>query len=66
MYAGVYLRFSQLQAYKHDRDPDAFRFPADSHRHLHEGMDLRKTIDPSRSFDARPSHPFRQETNGLA
>jgi hypothetical protein len=49
VYAGVYLLFSQLHAYKHDRDPDAFRFPADTHQHLHEDMELSQPLDPGRN-----------------
>ena len=38
MVAGVYLLFSQLHLYKHDRHPDSFGFPADTHEHVHMSM----------------------------
>ncbi len=49
VFAGVYLLFSQLHAYKHDHHPDAFRFPVDTHEHLHEDMEIKKSVDPSRN-----------------
>ena len=45
MYAGVYLLFMQLHGYQHDAAPDSFRFPAQEHRHIHEDMDIDKTMD---------------------
>lgn len=39
MVAGVYLLFSQLHLYKHDRHPDSFGFPVDMHEHIHMSMD---------------------------
>lgn len=49
IYAGVYLRFAQLQGYQHDRNPDSFRFPAQEHRHAHEDMDIDNSTDESRN-----------------
>ena len=49
VYAGMYLLLTQLHAYQHDADPDSFRFPAQEHKHLHEDMDIDKTLDPSRN-----------------
>ncbi|MBK9345374.1 MAG: HupE/UreJ family protein [Burkholderiales bacterium] len=49
MYAGVYLLFMQLHGYQHDAAPDSFRFPAQEHRHVHEDMDIDKTMDADRN-----------------
>ncbi len=49
IYAGVYLLFVQLHGYQHDIDPDGFRFPVQEHKHIHEDMDIDKTLDPSRN-----------------
>jgi hypothetical protein len=39
----------QLHGYSHDSHPDSFRFPEQEHRHLHEDMDVEKTVDPDRN-----------------
>ena len=49
IYAGVYLLFVQLHGYQHDANPDSFRFPVQEHKHIHEDMDIDKTLDPSRN-----------------
>ncbi|MBP7574014.1 MAG: HupE/UreJ family protein [Rhodoferax sp.] len=49
VYAGVYLLFMQLHGYQHDASPDSFRFPVQEHKHIHEDMDIDKTLDPSRN-----------------
>ena len=49
IYAGVYLLFMQLHGYQHDASPDSFRFPAQEHKHIHEDMNIDKTVDPSRN-----------------
>lgn len=49
VYAGVYLLFMQLHGYQHDVAPDSFRFPTQEHIHVHEDMDIDKTVDSSRS-----------------
>ena len=49
MYAGVYLLFTQLHGYQHDVHPDSFRFPVEEHRHIHEDMNIEKTVDESRN-----------------
>ncbi len=49
IYAGVYLLFTQLHGYQHDISPDSFRFPAEEHRHIHEDMNIRNSVDPSRN-----------------
>ncbi len=49
MYAGVYLLFTQLHGYQHDAHPDSFRFPVEEHRHIHEDMNIEKTVDESRN-----------------
>jgi hydrogenase/urease accessory protein HupE len=49
VYAGVYLLFVQLHGYQHDVSPESFRFPVKEHKHLHEDMDIDKTLDPSRN-----------------
>jgi HupE / UreJ protein len=49
MYAGGLLLLMQLHGYLHDADPDSFRFPAQEHRHMHEDMDVEKTLDPQRN-----------------
>ena len=49
IYAGVYLLFVQLHGYQHDAHPDSFRFPVLEHKHIHEDMDIDKTVDPSRN-----------------
>lgn len=46
---GGLLLLMQLHGYLHDSDPDSFRFPVDEHRHIHEDMDVEKTVDPSRN-----------------
>jgi HupE / UreJ protein len=48
VYAGVLLLLMQLHGYLHDSDPNSFRFPAEEHQHIHEDMDIRKSVDPSR------------------
>ena len=48
VYAGVYLLFTQLHGYQHDKDPDSFRFATQEHRHVHEDMDIEKSTDASR------------------
>lgn len=47
--AGTLLLLMQLHGYLHDSDPDGFRFPAEEHRHIHEDMDVEKSVDPSRN-----------------
>ena len=49
VYAGVYLLFVQLHGYQHDSQPESFRFPVLEHKHIHEDMDIDKTLDPSRN-----------------
>ena len=49
MYLGALLLLMQLHGYLHDSDPDSFRFPEQEHRHLHEDMDLEKTVDSNRN-----------------
>lgn len=49
VYAGVYLLFVQLHGYQHDADPDSFRFPAQEHKHMHEDMEIDKTLDANRN-----------------
>jgi HupE / UreJ protein len=49
IYAGVYLLFTQLHGYQHDTAPDSFRFPVEEHRHIHEDMDIRNSVDPDRN-----------------
>jgi hypothetical protein len=49
MYLGALLLLMQLHGYLHDSDPDSFRFPEKEHRHLHEDMDLEKTVDSNRN-----------------
>ncbi len=49
VYAGVYLLFTQLHGYQHDAHPDSFRFPVQEHKHVHEDMDIEKTLDSSRN-----------------
>lgn len=49
VYAGVYLLFMQLHGYQHDANPDSFRFPVQEHKHIHEDMDIDKTVDSSRN-----------------
>ena len=49
VYAGVYLLFTQLHGYQHDKDPDSFRFASQEHRHVHEDMDIEKSTDDSRN-----------------
>lgn len=48
VFAGVFLLFMQLHGYQHDSDPDSFRFPVEEHRHVHDDMEIEKTVDPSR------------------
>lgn len=47
--AGVYLLFAQLHGYQHDANADGFRFPAEEHRHLHEDMDIKNSVDNDRN-----------------
>ena len=47
--AGTLLLLMQLHGYLHDSDPNSFRFPKQEHRHIHEDMDVEKTVDPSRN-----------------
>ena len=47
--AGTLLMLMQLHGYLHDSDPNGFRFPEQEHRHIHEDMDVEKTVDPSRN-----------------
>ena len=47
--AGVYLLFTQLHGYQHDANPDSYRFPVQEHKHIHEDMDIDKTLDPKRN-----------------
>lgn len=47
--AGTLLLLMQLHGYLHDSDPNSFRFPEQEHRHIHEDMDVEKTVDPSRN-----------------
>ena len=49
MILGALLLLMQLHGYLHDSDPDSFRFPVDEHRHIHEDMDVEKTVDSSRN-----------------
>lgn len=49
VYAGVYLLFTQLHGYQHDAHPESFRFPVQEHKHIHEDMEIDKTLDPSRN-----------------
>ena len=49
IYAGVYLLFTQLHGYQHDSAPDSFRFPVQEHQHIHEDMDIDKTVDSGRN-----------------
>lgn len=49
MYVGGLLLLMQLHGYLHDADPDSFRFPAQEHRHMHEDMDVEKTVDDQRN-----------------
>ncbi len=49
VYAGVYLLFVQLHGYQHDAHPDSFRFPVQEHQHVHEDMEIDKTVDASRN-----------------
>ena len=49
MVLGALLLLMQLHGYLHDSDPDSFRFPEQEHRHIHEDMDVEKTVDPSRN-----------------
>lgn len=49
MHLGALLLLMQLHGYLHDSDPDSFRFPEKEHRHMHEDMDVEKTVDPSRN-----------------
>ncbi|MDP1532494.1 MAG: HupE/UreJ family protein [Rubrivivax sp.] len=47
--AGTLLLLMQLHGYLHDSNPNGFRFPEQEHRHIHEDMDVEKTVDPSRN-----------------
>jgi hypothetical protein len=49
IYAGMYLLFTQLHGYQHDRHPDSFRFPVQEHQHAHEDMAIENTTDDSRN-----------------
>ena len=49
IYAGVYLLFVQLHAFKHDDHPEDFSFPVEVHKHIHEDMDIEKTLDATRN-----------------
>ena len=49
MHVGALLLLMQLHGYLHDSDPDSFRFPEQEHRHIHEDMDVEKTVDPNRN-----------------
>ena len=46
---GGLLLLMQLHGYLHDSDPDSFRFPESEHRHIHEDMDVEKTVDSNRN-----------------
>lgn len=46
---GGLLLLMQLHGYLHDSDPNGFRFPVEEHRHIHEDMDVDRTVDPSRN-----------------
>lgn len=48
VYAGVLLLLMQLHGYLHDADPNGFRFPAQEHMHLHQDMDIEKSITTDR------------------
>ena len=48
VYAGVLLLLMQLHGYSHDVDPNGFRFPAQEHMHLHQDMDIEKSIQTDR------------------
>ena len=48
VYAGVYLLFTQLHGYQHDKDPDSFRFATQEHRHVHEDMNIETSTDATR------------------
>lgn len=48
-YAGVYLLFMQLHGYQHDTNSESFRFPVQEHKHIHEDMDIDKSVDSSRN-----------------
>ena len=48
VYAGVLLLLMQLHGYLHDSDPNSFRFPAQEHLHLHQDMDVEKSIQTDR------------------
>jgi hypothetical protein len=49
VYAGVYLLFMQLHGYQHDTNSESFRFPVQEHKHIHEDMDIDKSVDSSRN-----------------
>ncbi|MFM2057191.1 MAG: hypothetical protein RLY71_1576 [Pseudomonadota bacterium] len=46
---GGLLLLMQLHGFLHDSDPNGFRFPAEEHRHIHEDMEVERTVDPSRN-----------------
>ena len=48
VYAGIYLLFTQMHGFQHDDHPDSFRFPAQEHMHLHQDMDVEKSIQTDR------------------
>jgi hypothetical protein len=37
---GIFLFFMQIHGYWHDSHPNDFAFPAESHKHIHEDMEL--------------------------
>ena len=47
--AGIYLLFVQIHGYQHDINGETFRFPVEEHRHIHEDLDIEKTIDTERN-----------------
>lgn len=47
--AGIYLLFVQLHGYQHDINGETFRFPVEEHRHIHEDLDIEKTVDTDRN-----------------
>jgi hypothetical protein len=49
VYAGVYLLFMQLHGYQHDTNSESLRFPVQEHKHIHEDLDIDKTVDSSRN-----------------
>ncbi|MEY4413140.1 MAG: hypothetical protein RIQ53_433 [Pseudomonadota bacterium] len=49
VFLGFLLLLMQLHGYLHDSHPDDFRFPVEEHRHIHEDMEVDKTVDPGRN-----------------